>query len=103
MKRKPLFIAARTDTMSAVNDANRANDKTILQHIDELLAEEKKLRAAHLGHGLTGDDRERLQRLEVDLDRAWDLLRQRRAKEEIGENPDTAAERSGTEVEGYLQ
>jgi hypothetical protein len=79
------------------------NDKTILQHIDELLADEKHLRATHLGHGLTGADRERLQRIEAELDQAWDLLRQRRALEEFGENPDTAAERPATEVEGYLQ
>jgi hypothetical protein len=85
-------------TMTAVD-----TDKTILQHIDELIAEEKTLRAAHLGHGLTGDDRDRLQRIEVDLDRTWDLLRQRRAKEEFGEDPDGAAERPGSEVEGYLQ
>jgi hypothetical protein len=78
-------------------------DKTILQHIDELIAEEKALRAAHLGHGLTGDDRDRLQRIEVELDRTWDLLRQRRAKEEFGEDPNAATERPGSEVEGYLQ
>jgi hypothetical protein len=79
------------------------NDKTILEHIDELIAEEKQLRATHLGHGLTGTDHDRLRQLEVELDRAWDLLRQRRALEEFGANPDTAAERAGTEVEGYLQ
>jgi hypothetical protein len=79
------------------------NDKTILEHIDELIAEEKQLRATHLGHGLTGDDRERLQHIEVQLDQTWDLLRQRRALEEFGENPDTAAERPSREVEGYLQ
>jgi hypothetical protein len=89
-------------TMTAV-DTGKLNDKTILQHIDELIAEEKTLRATHLGHGLTGDDRDRLQRIEVELDRTWDLLRQRRAKEEFGEDPDAAAERPSSEVEGYLQ
>jgi hypothetical protein len=79
------------------------NDKTILEHIDELLADEKQLRATHLGHGLTGDDRARLQRIEVELDQAWDLLRQRRALAEFGEDPDAASERPVTEVEGYLQ
>jgi hypothetical protein len=41
--------------------------------------------------------------LEVQLDQAWDLLRQRRAREETGEDPDAASERSGNDVESYLQ
>ncbi len=79
------------------------NDKSILEHIDEILAEEKRLRAAHLGHGLTGPDRDRLRQLEVQLDQAWDLLRQRRALAEFGSDPDSASERPVNEVEGYLQ
>jgi hypothetical protein len=78
-------------------------DKTILAHIDDLIAEEKKLRADHLGQGLTGTDRDRLQHLEVELDQAWDLLRQRRALEDIGADPAAANERPSSEVEGYLQ
>ena len=46
---------------------------------------------------------DRLQHLEVQLDQAWDLLRQRRALEELGNDPEGARERPGTEVEGYLQ
>jgi hypothetical protein len=79
------------------------NDREIHEHIDELVAEEKTLRAANIGHGLTGSDRERLAALEKQLDQAWDLLRQRDAKSEFGENPDSAHERSAGEVEGYLQ
>ena len=79
------------------------NDKTILQHISELVAEEKELRQSHLGHGLGGADRQRLDLLERELDQAWDLLRQRRAREETGENPDDAKERPVDEVESYLQ
>jgi Protein of unknown function (DUF2630) len=79
------------------------DDKTILDHIDELVAEEKRLRAAHAGRGLTGDDHLRLQTLERQLDQAWDLLRQRRAREEFGDDPDAAQERSAGDVEGYLQ
>ena len=77
------------------------DDKTILDHIHDLVEEEKQLRAAH--HGLTSDDRVRLQHLEEELDQAWDLLRQRRAREDTGEDPDSAHERSVNEVEGYLQ
>lgn len=79
------------------------DDKTILEHIHELVAEEKQLRAAHAGTGLGGEDGRRLELLERELDQAWDLLRQRRAREETGEDPDTAKERPSDEVESYLQ
>ena len=77
------------------------DDKTILEHIHQLVAEEKELRGAH--HGLKAEDRVRLQHLEEQLDQAWDLLRQRRAREDSGDNPDVAQERPVNEVEGYLQ
>ncbi len=77
------------------------DDKSILSHIHELVEEEKQLRAGH--HGLDGERRARLQTLEQQLDQAWDLLRQRRAREDLGESPDAASERSVNEVEGYLQ
>lgn len=79
------------------------DDKTILDHIHELVAEEKALRDSHTGRGLAGTDRQRLESLERQLDQAWDLLRQRRAREETGEDPDTAKERPIDEVESYLQ
>lgn len=79
-------------------------ERSILSHIDELVAEEHALRARHGGGGgLTDEERERMGQLEVELDRAWDLLRQRRAKAEFGADPDQAAERDATEVETYLQ
>ena len=77
------------------------DDKTILEHIHELVTEERTLRDGR--HRLTGDDRQRLQHLEEQLDQAWDLLRQRRAREDSGEDPNMARERAVNEVEGYLQ
>jgi hypothetical protein len=77
------------------------DDKSLLGHIHELVEEEKRLRSAH--RGLTGADRQRLDSVERQLDQLWDLLRQRRAREEFGENPDEAKERPLNEVEGYLQ
>jgi hypothetical protein len=77
------------------------DDKTILGHIHVLVEEERTLRAQH--HGLDNDGRRRLQHIEEELDQAWDLLRQHRAHEEIGTDPDTAQERGVNEVEGYLQ
>ncbi len=75
------------------------DDRTILAHIHELVEEEKQLRATHHGHA----DQQRLQHLEEQLDQAWDLLRQRRAREDNGEDPDVAHERSVNQVEDYLQ
>ena len=79
------------------------DDTQMLAHINELVDEEKKLRAAHRGQGLVGDDRRRLEIIERQLDQCWDLLRQRRAREEFGEDPNAAQERPVNEVEGYLQ
>ena len=77
------------------------DDKALLSNIHELVDEEKRLRAAH--RGLSGADRQRLETVERQLDQCWDLLRQRRAREEYGENPDDAKTRTVDEVESYLQ
>jgi hypothetical protein len=80
------------------------DEKSILSHIHDLVAEERDLRSRHTGTGgLTDAERERMQQLEVDLDQAWDLLRQRRAREEFGNDPDSAETRPPDEVETYLQ
>ncbi len=78
-------------------------DRTVLDHIDELVAEEKALRAQHAGQRLGDTDRARLAHLEVQLDQAWDLLRQRRAREEQHASLSDVQERPEGEVEGYLQ
>jgi Protein of unknown function (DUF2630) len=77
------------------------DDKSLMGHISELVEEEKRLRAAH--RGLSSEDRQRLDLVERELDQCWDLLRQRRAREEFGEDPDTAKARPVNEVESYLQ
>ncbi|MEE1751349.1 DUF2630 family protein [Streptomyces sp. SP18CS02] len=74
-------------------------NEQILDHIGALVREERALRDRT--GGLTGDERVRLQALEVQLDQCWDLLRQRRAKSEFGEDPGSAAVRPPGEVEGY--
>ncbi len=88
--------------MDAMSDA-AAGDKSVLAHIDELVTEEKALRSAHAGTGMTETDRARLKELQGQLDQAWDLLRQRRAREEYDENPDESAERPVENVTKYLQ
>ena len=73
-------------------------DKNVLGHIEELVTEEKKLYA----QGEMSDaERERLGKINVELDRCWDLLRQRRALREYGRNPDEAEVRPAKVVENY--
>ncbi|MDX6293185.1 MAG: hypothetical protein QOH50_2260 [Kribbellaceae bacterium] len=80
-----------------------SDDKPIFNHIDELVAEEHELRTKHAAGKVTeADEQDRLQQLETELDRCWDLLRQRRAKREFGEDPESAATRSADVVERYL-
>jgi hypothetical protein len=73
-------------------------DKTVLEHISHLVAEEKKLYAQGT---MTDAERERLSKINVELDQCWDLLRQRRALREFGRNPDEADLRSAKIVENY--
>jgi hypothetical protein len=79
------------------------DDATLHQRIDELVAEEHRLERAHVGQALSAEERERLAQLEVQLDRYWDLLRQRDARRRAGLDPDTARERDAGTVEGYRQ
>jgi hypothetical protein len=70
------------------------DDKTILQHITELVEEEKRLRGPQ-------GDAVRIRDVEEQLDQCWDLLRQRRALREFGEDPDQAQVRDAQTVETY--
>ncbi len=80
------------------------DDKEIMAHIGGLIETEHKLRQQLAVGELTGaEERERLRSAEEALDQCWDLLRQRRARREFGENPDAAVLRSVSEVEGYQQ
>lgn len=77
------------------------NDQELHAHIEALVSEEHAL--LDRGGEMSPDDRGRLGTINVQLDRLWDLLRQRRAREEFGQNPDATGERSGDVVEKYLQ
>jgi Protein of unknown function (DUF2630) len=80
------------------------DDKEILAHIDDLIQTEHKLREQLAAGQLSSTrEREELRAAEEALDQAWDLLRQRRARREFGENPSDADERPAREVEGYMQ
>jgi hypothetical protein len=88
-------------TGRVATDPNK--DADILARVNELVAEEKELRAK-LQHREIDETEEhrRLRDLEVQLDQCWDLLRQRRALREAGQDPDQASVRPEGEVEGYL-
>jgi hypothetical protein len=85
--------------MAARHDADM-DEKDLFSRIHELVDEEHKLRG---GTDHSDEQRARLQQLEADLDQCWDLLRQRRAKRQYGENPDDAQARPEPQVENYLQ
>jgi len=79
------------------------DDAKLQQRIEELVAEEHQLWDAESSGNATDDDRRRLQELKVGLDQCWDLLRQRRALEQYGQDPDLAQPRSAETVENYQQ
>ena len=76
------------------------DEKDILSRIHALVDEEHQLRESS-EH--TDQQRARIGELEAHLDQCWDLLRQRRAKRQYGEDPDEAEPRPEPQVESYLQ
>jgi hypothetical protein len=79
--------------------AKRDKDAPTLASIERLVREEHRL--------LQRDERgpkekRRLQDLQVELDQCWDLLRQRRAKREFGDDPAQAQVRDAETVKKYI-
>jgi len=83
------------------------SDESIAARIETLVDEEHQLRGREESDSTDPDslaaDQQRLRAVEVELDRCWDLLRQRRALREAGANPDEAHARDADTVERYLQ
>lgn len=79
------------------------DDQQVLERIDQLVKEEEDLLHRHEGEGLDDDEHARLDELRVQLDKAYDYLRQRRSLREAGEDPDDASMRDGGTVEDYEQ
>ena len=80
--------------------AQHTSDQSVLEKIESLVHEEQHL----YGQGdLSDHDQVRLQKLQVELDQCWDLLRQRRARREFGQDPDGAKVRPASVVERYEQ
>lgn len=77
-------------------------DDDVLTRIEDLVAEEHRLLDGE-GRGLSDEEHARLQAVQVQLDRMWDFLRQRRAERAAGRDPDDASPRDPGTVEGYEQ
>jgi Protein of unknown function (DUF2630) len=83
------------------------SDDSIANRIESLVSEEHELRrreeSDHSDVDRLEADQERLRAVEIELDRCWDLLRQRRALRDVGANPEDAHVRDADTVERYLQ
>jgi hypothetical protein len=89
--RSQIMFNKRSTTMS---------DQSVMKHIEDLVAEEQRLYAkSHLNQ----EEKDRVHAIKVELDQYWDLLRQRRALEEFGDDPDKAKLRGPDTVEKYQQ
>ncbi len=79
------------------------DDATVRDQIEQLVAEEQRLLEQGTGAGEDEIRHRRLAEIKVELDRSWDLLRQREAREEFDLDPDQASARDEGTVEGYEQ
>ena len=86
-----------------MDNTTQATDQPVLNHIQELVKEEHRLYEQGEQVPLSDTDRQKLAKVEVELDQCWDLLRQRRALREVGRDPDMAQVRSAQVVEKYEQ
>src|SRR5918992_28491 len=83
------------------------SDESIAARIERLVAKEHELRSREQTDSPDAEalqtDRGRLRSVEVELNRCWDLRRQRRAREEFGLDPDDASARGANTIEEYEQ
>ncbi|MFB7221923.1 DUF2630 family protein [Streptomyces sp. NPDC056227] len=78
------------------------DEQEIIDNIGGPISEERTLRDRSTRNmGLRDDEKSCLRTVEVQLDRCWDLLRQRRALSEFGDDPNAARVRPADEAEGY--
>ena len=79
-------------------------DEQISERIEALVKEEHELLdRGGTEHGLDPAGHARLREIKIELDRYWDLLRQRRARRRAGQDPEGASPRDADTVEHYLQ
>jgi len=80
--------------------AQHTSDESVLAKVQTLVHEEQHLYGQET---LSDHDVVRLEKIQVELDQCWDLLRQRRARSEFGQDPDGAKVRPASVVERYKQ
>jgi hypothetical protein len=80
--------------------AEQRDDESVLGKIRQLVHEEQ---AIYGKKDVSDHDQVQLQKIQVELDQCWDLLRQRRAKREFGQDPNEAHVRPASVVEKYEQ
>jgi Protein of unknown function (DUF2630) len=80
------------------------DDRELETEIEQLEAERKSLQEDEsAGMGAEHRHANRLEEIRVELDRLWDLRRQRQALRDAGEPASWASERDAETVEGYEQ
>jgi hypothetical protein len=85
---------------SEVIDMAETTDHSILKKIEGLVHEEQHLYGKS---ELADHDQVRLEDIKIELDQCWDLLRQREARREFGQDPNQAKMRPPSVVERYKQ
>jgi hypothetical protein len=79
--------------------AEPTTDDSIFRKIERLVHQEQRL---YKKSRLTDHDQVRLEDTKVELDQCWDLLRQRDARREFGQDPNEAKMRPASVVERYM-
>ena len=79
--------------------AKSDKDANVLAHIEKLVGEEHKLFEKKGEH--TKEEAKRLADVQTQLDQCWDLLRQRRALREFGDDPSKAKARPADVIKKY--
>jgi len=80
--------------------AKPTTDESVFRKIESLVHEEQRLYGKE---ELADHDQVRIEEIKVELDQTWDLLRQREARREFGQDPNEAKVRPASVVERYKQ
>ena len=80
--------------------AESMTDYSIVKKIEGLVRQEQHL---YRKGELADHDQVRLEAIKIELDQCWDLLRQREARREFGQDPNEAKVRPLSVIERYKQ
>ena len=77
---------------------NDKQDSSVMAHIKSLTEKEEHLYGKE---SLSDEEIRDMQKVKSELDQYWDLLRQRRAFRDAGEDPERAKMRSSEHIKNY--